>query len=139
MGTSIIVRTDEGMKMFSQADIDKRGIRIMREGKLAEISDFRVNDRLTATIITTKPPRVLTEREVQATLAKANPGAARLRQRRRRRAAAAPAPGVATSGALRTEETAQDRQLLAAPRARRPRVARGGVGPHCQAASRDAA
>ena len=87
MGTSIIVRTDEGMKMFSQADIDKRGIRIMREGKVAEISDFRVNDRLTATIITTKPPRVLTEREVQATLAKANPGAGAA-------PAASPAPGV---------------------------------------------
>ena len=47
LGTSILVRTDDGMKMFSQADIDKRGIKIWREGKLAEISDFRANDRLT--------------------------------------------------------------------------------------------
>ena len=75
MGTSIIVRTDDGMKMFSQSDIDKRGVKIMREGKPAQISDFRANDRLTATIITTKPPRVLTEKEVQATLAKSNAGA----------------------------------------------------------------
>ena len=75
MGTSIIVRTDEGMKMFSQSDIDKRGVKIMREGKPAQISDFRANDRLTATIITTKPPRVVTEKEVQATLAKSNAGA----------------------------------------------------------------
>jgi LPXTG-motif cell wall-anchored protein len=69
-GGSIIVRTDQGMKMFTQGDIDKRGVKIMREGKPATISDFRANDRLTATIITTKPPRVMTEREVQATLAR---------------------------------------------------------------------
>ena len=70
VGTSIIVRTDDGVKMFSQSDIDKRGIKIMRDGKPAEISDFRANDRLTATIVTSKPPRVMTEKEVQATLAK---------------------------------------------------------------------
>jgi hypothetical protein len=75
-GTSIIVRTDTGMKMFSQADIDKRGIKIYRDGKVAEISDFRANDRLTATIVTTKPPRVLTEKEVTATLASSGGGAA---------------------------------------------------------------
>ena len=75
LGTSILVRTDDGMKMFSQADIDKRGIKIRRDGKLAEISDFRANDKLTATIVTTKPPRVMTEREVNATLAKSGGGA----------------------------------------------------------------
>ena len=70
MGTSILVRTEDGLRMFSQADIDKRGIKIWRDGKLAEVSDFRANDKLTATIVTTKPPRVMTEKEVQATLAK---------------------------------------------------------------------
>ena len=70
LGTSILVRTDDGMKMFSQSDIDKRGIKIMRDGQPAQISDFRANDRLTATIVTSKPPRVMTEKEVQATLAK---------------------------------------------------------------------
>jgi LPXTG-motif cell wall-anchored protein len=75
-GTSIIVRTDEGIKQFTQSDIDKRGVKIMRGGKPAGISDFRANDQLTATIITTKPPRVVTEKEVQATLAKAGTPAA---------------------------------------------------------------
>ena len=70
LGTSILVRTDDGMKMFSQSDIDKRGIKIMRDGQPAQISDFRANDRLTATIVTSKPPQVMTEKEVQATLAK---------------------------------------------------------------------
>jgi len=69
VGNSIIVRTDEGFKMFTQSDVDKRGVKIMRDGQPAEISDFRTNDNLTATIITAKPPRTLTEREVQATLA----------------------------------------------------------------------
>jgi len=90
MGTSILVRTEDNtMKMFSQADIDKRGVKIWRDGKPAEISDFRANDRLSATIVTTKPPRVLTEKEVQATLAKSGGGAG----------AGAGAPAAAGGGA----------------------------------------
>ncbi len=75
VGTSIIVRTDEGVKMFTQSDIDKRGVKIMRSGKPAQISEFRANDRLTATIVTSKPPRVMTDKEVQATLAQSGGGA----------------------------------------------------------------
>ena len=95
LGTSIIVATDGGYKMFSQSDIDKRGVKIMRSGKPAQISDFRENDRLTATIITSKPPRVMTQKEVNATLASsgaagsAGAGAA---------AAPAPAPSSAAAG-----------------------------------------
>lgn len=88
MGNSILVRTGDQIKMFTQADIDKRGVKIVRDGQPAQISDFRANDRLTATIITTKPPRVLTEREVQATLARTTPAPAAAP----RAAAAAPAP-----------------------------------------------
>jgi len=93
LGQSIIVRTDDGVKQFTQSDIDKRGVKIMREGKLAEISDFRVNDRLTATIITTKPPHVMTEKEVQATLAKSGAAASTPA------AAASPAPSTAPTAA----------------------------------------
>ena len=89
MGTSIIVNTGGAYKMFSQSDIDKRGIKIMREGQPAEISDFRENDKITATIITTKPPHVMTQKEVSATLAK-SAGAPAM--------ATAPAPAP-TSGA----------------------------------------
>jgi LPXTG-motif cell wall-anchored protein len=75
LGQSIIVRNSAGqLQQFTQSDIDKRGVKIMREGKPAEIYDFRANDRLTATIITSKPPRVMTEKEVQATLAQSGAG-----------------------------------------------------------------
>ena len=101
-GNSIIVRTDDGMKMFTQSDIDKRGVKIMREGKPAQISDFRANDQLTATIITTKPPRVVTEKEVQATLARSSAGTGTPAASATPAPPTAPAPSqaaAATSGA----------------------------------------
>jgi hypothetical protein len=84
-GSTIVVQTGNEVKRFAQSDLDKRGMKIMRDGKPAQVSDFREGDLLTATIITTKPPQVLTEREVQATLAAAKP------------AAAAPRPAAAPS------------------------------------------
>ena len=95
-GNSIIVRTDDGIKMFTQSDVDKRGIKIMRDGQPASITDFRTNDRLTATIVTSKPPRVITEKEVQATIAKSGGGAP----------AGAPASGAAASPAPSTAPSA---------------------------------
>ena len=75
-GGSILVKTDQGFKMFTQGDIDKRGVKILRDGQPAQISDFRANDRLTATIITEKPPKIMTERQVNATLARPAPAVA---------------------------------------------------------------
>ena len=76
-GGSVLVKTDQGFRNFTQGDLDKRGVKIMKDGKAVQISDLHRDDRLTATIITSKPPRVMTEKEVNATLA------------------AAPAPGMA--------------------------------------------
>jgi LPXTG-motif cell wall-anchored protein len=108
LGTAIIVRTEDGTtKMFSQGDIDKRGIKIVREGQPAQISDFRANDRLTATIVTTKPPRTMTETEVQATLARSGaggatgtPAAAARTAPSTPETAAAPSQTAATSGSV---------------------------------------
>ena len=75
-GGAIYVRTGGDVKMFTQGDVDKRGVQIMRGGKPAAVSDFRAGDTLTATIITSKPPQVVTEKEVQATLARAPEAAA---------------------------------------------------------------
>jgi hypothetical protein len=99
-GPSIIVRTDDGIKMFSQGDIDKRGVKIMRGGRAATISDFRNGDRLTATIVTAKPPVVMTEQQVQATLASAG-------------GAGSPA-SAAAGGVRRLPKTASARPALAA-------------------------
>jgi cobalamin biosynthesis Mg chelatase CobN len=76
----------------------------MRDGRLAQISDFRENDQLTATIITTMPPRIVTEKEVQATLAKSaapagSASAATSTSSSTPRPAAAPQGSAATSGA----------------------------------------
>ena len=87
-GPTIIVRTEEGFKSFTQGDIDKRGVKIMRAGKPALVSDFRTGDKLSAVIITSMPPKVVTEQEVNATLAAAAAAAAEPRPRalpRRRR------------------------------------------------------
>jgi LPXTG-motif cell wall-anchored protein len=67
-GGSIIVRTADGVKMFSQGELDKRGVKMVKNGKPAEITDFREGDKLTATIVTSQPPHIMTAKEVQATV-----------------------------------------------------------------------
>ena len=72
-GGSILVKTPEGFKMFAPGDIEKRGVKIIKDGKPLDFSQLRKGDRLTATIVTEHPPQILTERQVQATLAGAPP------------------------------------------------------------------
>jgi hypothetical protein len=73
-GSAIIVRTPEGVKSFTQSDVDKRGVKIMLDGRLVQVNELHQGDRLTATIITSLPPKVVTEQEVNATLAAASAG-----------------------------------------------------------------
>ena len=84
-GAGVIVRTGEGVKSFSQGDVDKRGVKIVKDGQPVQISELHEGDRLSATIITSLPPKVMTEREVNATLAAARASGG----------AAAPAPAPA--------------------------------------------
>jgi hypothetical protein len=73
-GSSLLVRTPEGFKMFTEGDVERRGIKMMKDGAPAQFSDFHSGDRLSATIVTTHPPKVMTQQQVNATLAKAAPG-----------------------------------------------------------------
>ena len=65
-GNTIIVRTATGIKKFTAQDVKDRNVNIMREGEKVDISQLRPGDKLSATIITKKPPVVTTEREVKA-------------------------------------------------------------------------
>ena len=135
-GTSIIVRTDEGLKSFTQGDIDRRGVKIIRNGQPAQVSDFRDGDRLSATIITSLPPKIVTEKEVQATLAAAKTSAPRPAP-----AAKAATPSTTTAAATSTgqasgaaEDIAEDGHCAADARARQRPCACGRIGPDGQAA-----
>ena len=68
-GNSILVRTDQGYKNFTEADVKKRNVKLYKDGQPVSLSDFHRGDHLSATIVTEKPPQVMTERQVQATLA----------------------------------------------------------------------
>jgi hypothetical protein len=99
-GGSIIVRGDKGIQMFTEGDVEKRGVKIIRDGKPVAFSDLNAGDRLSATIITEKPPRVMTQRQVEAALsspASAGAGAAAPASRPASSSAAAPAP-ASTAG-----------------------------------------
>ena len=103
-GSTLLVRTDEGFKQFTEGDVKKRGITMVKDGKPAKFTDFHTGDRLSASIVTTRPPTVMTQQQVNASLAKAAPAPA---------AAATPPVARSTSGSAAPAPTT----LAAAPAA----------------------
>ena len=120
-GSSVIIRGPNGIKMYSQGDVDKRGIKLYKHGEPVPPADLHTNDKLSATIVTEMPPKVVTEREVNATLAHpAKPGEPA--------AMASSAPAASTGmapAATPNAPSAEDRQPVAAGRADRTAVAGG--------------
>ncbi len=125
-GSSLLVRTPEGFKMFTEGDVERRGIKMMKDGAPAQFSDFHSGDRLSATIVTTHPPKVMTQQQVNATLAKAAPasgasGASAASASRSSSGSAAPVASRSTSGsaaapaggAKKLPKTASEWPLLA--------------------------
>jgi hypothetical protein len=72
-GGSVVIKGPNGIKMFNQGDVDKRNITVMKDGKPVDISELRAGDHLSATIVTEKPPKTVTERQVQASIATGTP------------------------------------------------------------------
>jgi len=68
-GSSLIVKTDDGIKMFSPGDVEKRNVKLTQGGQPIDFSSLHSGDKLTATVVTTHPPKVVTEKQVQASLA----------------------------------------------------------------------
>src|SRR6476469_3406729 len=85
----IIVRTDDGVKSFTQGEVDKRGVKIVRDGQPVQLAQLREGDKLSAVIITSMPPKVMTDQEVNATLATARASGG----------SAAPSPAASASAA----------------------------------------
>ena len=94
---SMIVLDKEGLrKKFTQDQLDQRGVQIVKDGRAMRIGEVKKGDMITATIISQVAPVVVTEQEVQATLAaesKAEPAATTVAS------AAAPAPSSPAAAA----------------------------------------
>jgi len=91
-GNAIIVRMSDGtMRQFTQEDVDKRNAKLYRDGQEVQLSQFRPNDHLSATIVTDAPPKVVSSSQVKA-MVKSEPKAAAA-------PAAAPAPAPAPAAA----------------------------------------
>jgi hypothetical protein len=97
LGTSVIVRGTDGIHMYSQGDIDKRNIRIVKDGRPVQLAELHEGDKLTATIVTEGAPKVMTEKDVEATLSGAAPSVAA--------AAAAGSPSSASTPASAPKAT----------------------------------
>ncbi len=64
---------DGSYRRFTQGQLDTKGVQIVRDGRPVRIADIHRGDKLTATIVTSGPPTVITEKEVDATLAESKP------------------------------------------------------------------
>jgi LPXTG-motif cell wall-anchored protein len=107
IGNSVVVRGEKGLQMFSPGDLTKRNISIMRDGRPINISELRQGDRLTATIVTSGPPKIVTERDVDAAMTGAPVARTAPSAGAAAGAGAAPAPsGAAGAAAATTGATA---------------------------------
>lgn len=69
-GRSVTVKEEDGkIHRFTQSEADERGVRLYMDDKPVRIFDLNPGDQLTATIVSSGPPEILTTQDVDATLA----------------------------------------------------------------------
>ena len=120
MGGSVIVQDADGdFKMYSQGDIDQRGINVILDGKPVKFEDLQVGDRLTASIVTEGPPQKMSKTEVDVDAGEGGRGRA------------APAKVATTTTTTSQTDYGRDRRghhRRARHRADRPRHERRAAG-----------
>ena len=66
---TVYVKTEDGStRKFTKSELEQRGIQVIMDGKPVRLADLKGGDQLTATIVTSGPPEVLTAKDVQAVL-----------------------------------------------------------------------
>jgi len=68
---TVLDSKDKVRKKFTADQLNARGLQIFKDGKVISISQLNKGDEITATVVSQRPPEVVTEREVEATLAQA--------------------------------------------------------------------
>ena len=69
---TVLDRSDGVRKKFTRDQLNARGIQVFKDGRVVPISDLIKGDDIVATIVSQGPPEVVTEQEVQATLAQSS-------------------------------------------------------------------
>jgi hypothetical protein len=112
---TVLDSKDSVRKKFTVDQLNARGLQIFKDGKVISISQLNKGDEITATVISQRPPEVVTEREVEATLAqapaktaapamKSEPAAAKTESTPAK--TEAPATAAPTTAPMATESTA---------------------------------
>jgi len=68
---TVLDRSDNVRKRFTQDQVNARGLQIFKDGKSIPVSALNKGDEISATFVSQRSPEVVTERDVQATLAQA--------------------------------------------------------------------
>ena len=98
---AVYVKTEDGStRKFTKSELEQRGIQVIMDGKPVRLAELKGGDTLTATIVTSAPPEVLTAKDVQAVLDIPEPTAAEVAAETPASApAAAPAEAPAAAAA----------------------------------------
>jgi hypothetical protein len=73
---TVLDDADRQRKKFTHDQLTERGIKIYRDGRVVTVSELNKGDEISATVISQRAPEIVTEQEVDATLAKTEPAKA---------------------------------------------------------------